>query len=67
MGYGVTPLMNISPNTNGLIDTATVDRLAEFKMWVDQLNNNDLTNVKGVKVTAGSYRGNNDNFFGTQP
>jgi alpha-L-fucosidase len=62
VGYGVTPLMNISPNTDGLIDKGTVDRLAEFKMWVDQLNSNDLTQLKNAKVTASSYRENNHKF-----
>jgi len=58
VGYGVTPLMNISPNTDGLIDEATVERLTEFKMWVDQLNSNDLARSEEVQVTASTYRGN---------
>jgi alpha-L-fucosidase len=58
VGYGVTPLMNISPNTDGLIDEGTVDTLAEFKSWVDQLHSNDLTKLKDVKVTASNYREN---------
>jgi alpha-L-fucosidase len=58
VAYGVTPLMNCSPNTDGLIDEATVERLAEFKQWVDQLNSNDLARYAQVKVTASSYRGN---------
>ena len=58
VGYGVTPLMNISPNTDGLIDEGTVARLAEFKMWVDQLNSNDLAKSENVKVSATSFRGN---------
>ena len=58
VAYGVTPLMNVSPNTDGLIDEATVERLAEFKTWVDQLNSNDLARSEDVKVTASSYRGN---------
>jgi len=62
VGYGVTPLMNISPNTDGLIDEGTVARLAEFKMWVDQLNSSDLGKSEKVKVTASSYRGKANNF-----
>jgi alpha-L-fucosidase len=62
VGYGVTPLMNISPNTDGLIDDGTVARLAEFKMWVDQLNSNDLAKSAYVKVTASSFRGNANKF-----
>jgi len=62
VGYGATPLMNISPNTDGLIDEATVNRLTEFKTWVDQLNSNDLAKSEDVKVTASSYRGNAHEF-----
>lgn len=62
VGYGVTPLMNISPNTDGLIDEGTVARLAEFKTWVDRLNSNDLAKSENVKVTANSYRGNAHKF-----
>jgi len=58
VGYGVTPLMNVSPNTDGLIDEATVERLTEFKTWVDKLSTNDLTKSKNVRVTAGSFREN---------
>lgn len=58
VGYGVTPLMNISPNTDGLIDEETVERLVEFKTWVDQLHNNDLAKVEGVKVSATNFRSN---------
>ena len=62
VGYGVTPLMNISPNTEGLIDEGTVDKLTEFKIWVDQLNSNDLAKSEYVKVSASSYRGNAHKF-----
>lgn len=62
VGYGVTPLMNISPNTDGLIDEGTVDTLAEFKSWVDQLHSNDLTKLNDVKVTASNYRENSYQF-----
>jgi alpha-L-fucosidase len=58
VGYGVTPLMNISPNTDGLIDEGTVERLVEFKTWVEKLNSNDLAKSENVKVTADSFRGN---------
>ncbi len=58
VGYGVTPLMNIAPNSNGLIDEGTIDRLAEFKIWVDKLNRNDLTKSENVKISASSFRGN---------
>lgn len=57
-GHSVTPLLNVSPNADGLIDEATVTRLKEFKAWVDQLHNNDLARQPGVKVTTDSHRGN---------
>jgi alpha-L-fucosidase len=55
VGYGVTPLMNISPNADGLIDDDTVAKLKEFKAWVDKLHANDL--ARTGKVTADSCRG----------
>lgn len=62
VGYGVTPLMNISPNTDGLIDDGTVERLKEFKAWVDDLHANDLTQAGKVKASADSYRGKANRF-----
>ena len=56
VGYGVTPLMNISPNSKGLIDESTVDRLIEFKTWVDELHRSDLTQSGKVKVSTDSHR-----------
>jgi len=58
VGYGVTPLMNVAPNADGLIDEATVEQLKEFKAWVDQLHKNDLARSGKVKVSADSVRGN---------
>lgn len=55
-GRGVTPLMNVSPNKDGLIDEDSVKKLKEFKKWVDRLHSNDL--ARGKKVTADSVRGN---------
>jgi len=62
VGYGVSPLMNISPNSDGLIDESTVERLVEFKSWVDELNSKDLARSDKVKVTASSFRGNAKEF-----
>jgi alpha-L-fucosidase len=56
-GYGVTPLMNLSPNTDGLIDQASVDTLKAFKSWVDQLHANDLAKSKKASINADSVRG----------
>jgi alpha-L-fucosidase len=57
VGYGVTPLMNISPNTDGLIDEGTVERLGEFKAWVDQIHRQDLCRSATVKISSSKYRG----------
>jgi len=62
VGYGVTPLMNVSPNTDGLIDEGTVERLVEFKAWVDELHENDLAKAEKVKVSSDSYRGQSKQF-----
>ena len=77
VGYGVTPLMNISPNTDGLIDDETVEGLKIFKSWVDHIHSADLTQNDEVKVSADSRRGkdfspsmlldnNNDTYFATE-
>jgi alpha-L-fucosidase len=58
VGYGVTPLMNVSPNQDGLIDEASVKRLKQFKAWADQLHARDLARRPGVKIRAKSVRGN---------
>jgi alpha-L-fucosidase len=57
VGHGVTPLMNVSPNRDGLIDEPSVERLKEFKAWVDRLHNRDPARSKGVRATADSIRG----------
>ncbi len=62
VGHSVTPLLNVSPNADGLIDEATVTRLKEFKAWVDQIHSDDLARQPGVKVTTDSHRGNSPKF-----
>lgn len=57
VGYGVTPLMNISPNQDGLIDDATVARLKEFKAWIDKVNKSNLLSQPGVQLKASSQLG----------
>jgi alpha-L-fucosidase len=54
--------MNVSPNRDGLIDAASVERLKEFKAWVDAFRARDLARRPGVKVRAGSVRGNAPEF-----
>jgi alpha-L-fucosidase len=50
--------MNISPNTAGLIDEATIERLSEFKAWVDHIHRRDLCRSIEVKVSSPAFRGN---------
>lgn len=57
-GYSVTPLMNISPNADGLIDAASVEALKQFKAWVDALHAHDLARTPGARVSTDSVRGN---------
>ena len=57
VGYGVTPLLNLAPNWNGLIDENTVDGVTAFKTWVDKLHNRDLARSEKAKVSAPNFRG----------
>ena len=61
-GHGVTPLMNVSPNKDGLIDKDSVGKLKEFKKWVDEIHSGDLARGKKVAITADSVRGNHAKF-----
>lgn len=56
-GHGVTPLMNVPPNADGLIDEDTVTKLKEFKAWVDKLNQDNLAQAPGTKVSDSGHRG----------
>ncbi len=57
VGRNALPLMNVSPNQDGLIDEASIARLKEFKAWVDAIHAADLVQRPGVKVTANTTRG----------
>ncbi|MCU7552542.1 alpha-L-fucosidase [Chitinophagaceae bacterium LB-8] len=57
VGYGVTALMNVSPNSDGLMDEATVDTLKELKHWVDQLHQQNPALFKKAQSLSGC-RGN---------
>ena len=63
-GYGVTPLMNVSPNRDGLIDADTVEKLKAFKAWVDRIHGDDLAKKPGVRITADSVRGGAEEKYG---
>lgn len=60
VGYGTTPLMNISPNADGLIDLATEKTLVEFKAWVDKLHTNNP--ARKAKATDTGHRGNHTKY-----
>jgi alpha-L-fucosidase len=62
VGHGVTPLMNVPPNKDGLIDGDTIAKLRQFKRWVDELAANNLAMQPGVKVTGTAPRGGDPRF-----
>ncbi len=62
VGLNAVALINVAPNPDGLIDKASITRLAEFKSWVDGLYENDLTKREDVKITADSWRGRSDKY-----
>ncbi len=65
-GVGCTPLMNVPPNAQGLIDDDTVAKLKQFKAWVDDLHSNNLARAQGVKVTDTGHRGNDPRYAAAQ-
>lgn len=62
VGLNAVALINVAPNADGLIDDASIVRLAEFKSWVDGLYESNLAKGENVKVSADSWRGKSDNF-----
>ncbi len=65
-GIGVTPLMNIPTNKNGLIDADTIAKLKEFKAWVDGLHGNDLARTQGAKASDAGHRGADAKYAASQ-
>lgn len=61
-GVGSTPLMNIPPNKDGLIDEETIAKLKEFKAWVDGLHSNNLARADGVKSSDAGHRGSDERY-----
>jgi len=61
VGYGTTALMNISPNSDGLIDKATIQKLSAFKQWVDQIHQQNPALLKKAKSLS-PCRGNNSRY-----
>jgi len=62
VGLNAVALINVAPNRDGLIDTAFVVRLREFKSWIESLYENDLARGENVKIFADSRRGDSDKF-----
>ncbi|HVI45149.1 MAG TPA: alpha-L-fucosidase [Chitinophaga sp.] len=60
VGYGVTPLMNVAPNSDGLIDDNTIKMLSSFKKWVDSLHQRNP--ALHAKARDTGHRGNNPKF-----
>lgn len=58
VGYGLTALMNVSPNTDGLVDDATVLALKKFKRWTDRLQKRNPALLKKT-LSLQPCRGNN--------
>jgi alpha-L-fucosidase len=62
VGLNAVALINVAPNADGLIDEASVERLAEFKSWTDALYAKNIARKGEVNITADSWRGNSDAF-----
>jgi len=65
VGLNAVALINVAPNQQGLIDEASIERLKEFKKWIDGLYENKLINSEKVKISADSKRGDS-NLFGPE-
>lgn len=62
VGRNGVGLFNVAPNTQGLIDIASVNRLTIFKSWVDSIS---LCNMSpGKTATASNVRGNDPAYDG---
>ena len=57
---GAVALINVSPNQDGLIDAASVDRLREFGDWVREFTENDAAFQKSA--TADNVRDDDSRF-----
>ena len=64
VGLNAVALINVAPNSDGLIDEASVERLEEFSSWIDSLEENTLTRGNEFKISARSVRGDDDKTFG---
>ncbi len=61
VGRGGVALINVPPNQDGLIDDASIDRLAAFKAWMDGIGARTVAPGE-LTATASSVRGNDPRF-----
>lgn len=57
---GAVLLLNVAPNTKGLIDQSSIERLEEFGNWVKSFTENDVAYNKNS--SASNIRGNGSQF-----
>lgn len=60
VGHNAPLLLNVPPNKEGKVDTAILNRVAEFGKGIQDTFKNNL--AKGAKVTASTVRGNDKKF-----
>lgn len=58
VGHGATLLLNLSPNDQGRVDDAQMNRLLEFGTAIKNTFDEDFTKEEGVTVAASSVWGN---------
>ena len=62
VGHGATLLLNLSPNTDGKIDDAQMNRLKEFGETIQGTFDHDFTKEEGVTASASSVWGNSKTY-----
>lgn len=62
VGHGQPFLLNVPPNTDGVIPDDFVNILRTFKSAVDQSFSTNFAAQPGVKITSSSYRGSDPKF-----
>ncbi len=59
VGHGATLLLNMSPNTDGTLDEAQLERFVWFGQAIQSSFETDFTKEEGVTAAASSVYGNN--------
>ena len=62
VGHGSALLLNVSPNSDGVLDDAQKERLLEFTQAIKDSFAEDLTKVPGVTASASSVWGNSQKY-----